>query len=235
MVSKELRAEVKGGDPRQPDRDRERRHLTSSTAAPCSRPSGTDKQIELIQRDPRWAPQVEVAEDSRVNHHRRGDSLGASATALVVLDHAAVAQPVRLGGSNSQRRRPACDQRMVVKGEDELSMLGDAFKSDGGEPPAPDRAVWRRCRDRSVGPPPMFPTSRAHGTFRQWPQNSPSALDSGRVSTRPWRAAPSSLETELDRFEEPSTERREISRSRAGFAMLDGEEADRAGRLDATR
>ena len=179
------------------------------------------KQIELYLVTPLTA-EVEVAEDFRVTIILVASALVLLLTVLVVLVTRLVAQPVRLAAQTAQRLSAGLlDERMLVKGEDELALLADAFNQMAANL---QRQIVRleemsRLQRR-------FTSDVSHElrTPLTTVRMAADLLHSERESFDPAVARSAALlQTELNRFEELLTDLLEISRFDAGFAMLDGE------------
>lgn len=184
----------------------------------------TYKQIELYYFIP-LKMEVGVAENFRATVILVGGALVLLLTILVVLVTRLVAQPVRLAAQTAQRLSAGLlDQRMVVKGEDELALLADAFNQMAANL---QRQIVRleemsRLQRR-------FTSDVSHElrTPLTTVRMAADLLHSERESFDPAVARSAELlQTELNRFEELLTDLLEISRFDAGFAMLDGEPTD---------
>jgi len=146
-------------------------------------------------------------------------------TILVVFVTRLVARPVRLAAQTAQRLSAGLlDQRMTVKGEDELALLADAFNQMAANL---QRQIVRleemsRLQRR-------FTSDVSHElrTPLTTVRMAADLLHSQRDQFDPAVARSAELlQTELDRFEELLTDLLEISRFDAGFAMLEAEPAD---------
>ncbi|GAA1637515.1 two-component system sensor histidine kinase MtrB [Saccharothrix algeriensis] len=143
-------------------------------------------------------------------------------TALVTR---ATVSPVRVAARTAQRLSAGLlDQRMVVKGEDEMALLADAFNQMAANL---QRQIVRleemsRLQRR-------FTSDVSHElrTPLTTVRMAADLLYSERDSFDPASARSAELlQAELDRFEELLTDLLEISRFDAGFAMLDAEPTD---------
>lgn len=143
-------------------------------------------------------------------------------TALVTR---ATVSPVRVAARTAQRLSAGLlDQRMVVKGEDEMALLADAFNQMAANL---QRQIVRleemsRLQRR-------FTSDVSHElrTPLTTVRMAADMLYSERDSFDPASARSAELlQAELDRFEELLTDLLEISRFDAGFAMLDAEPTD---------
>lgn len=143
-------------------------------------------------------------------------------TALVTR---ATVSPVRVAARTAQRLSAGLlDQRMVVKGEDEMALLADAFNQMAANL---QRQILRleemsRLQRR-------FTSDVSHElrTPLTTVRMAADLLYSQREDFDPASARSAELlQAELDRFEELLTDLLEISRFDAGFAMLDSEPTD---------
>ncbi len=193
--------------------------------APVFIPRWTNyKQIELFYVIPLSEP-VAVAEDFRATVSLVGLLLVLLLTILVVSVTRLVARPVRLAAQTAQRLSAGLlDQRMVVKGEDELALLADAFNQMAANL---QRQIVRleemsRLQRR-------FTSDVSHElrTPLTTVRMAADLLHSERENFDPAVARSAELlQKELDRFEELLTDLLEISRFDAGFAMLEAEPTD---------
>ncbi len=222
FLSKQIRAEVSTGD-----RASQVVTVNGATYLVYGRPVFTPRwgddyqQIELYYVTSLEA-EVGVAEDFRVTIILVASALVLLLTVLVVLVTRLVAQPVRLAAQTAQRLSAGLlDERMIVKGEDELALLADAFNQMAANL---QRQIVRleemsRLQRR-------FTSDVSHElrTPLTTVRMAADLLHSERESFDPAVARSAELlQTELDRFEELLTDLLEISRFDAGFAMLDGE------------
>jgi two-component system sensor histidine kinase MtrB len=168
---------------------------------------------------------VAVSQDFRVTVTLIGTLLVLLLTVLVVFVTRLVAQPVRLAARTAQRLSAGLlDQRMVVKGEDELALLADAFNQMAANL---QRQIVRleemsRLQRR-------FTSDVSHElrTPLTTVRMAADLLHSQRDQFDPAVARSAELlQTELDRFEELLADLLEISRFDAGFAMLEAEPTD---------
>ncbi|HEX6681283.1 MAG TPA: MtrAB system histidine kinase MtrB, partial [Candidatus Limnocylindrales bacterium] len=181
-------------------------------------------QVELYYVMP-LASEVGVAENFRATVVLVGTLLVLLMGLLVVFVTRLVAQPVRLAARTAQRLSAGLlDQRMQVKGEDELALLADAFNQMAANL---QRQIVRleemsRLQRR-------FTSDVSHElrTPLTTVRMAADMLHSQRDQFDPAVARSAELlQTELDRFEELLTDLLEISRFDAGFAMLDAEPTD---------
>lgn len=181
-------------------------------------------QVELYYIVP-LRTQVGVALDFRTTVIVVGFALVLLLMILVVLVTRLVARPVRLAAQTAQRLSAGLlDQRMDVKGEDEIALLADAFNHMAENL---QRQIVRledmsRLQRR-------FTSDVSHElrTPLTTVRMAADLLHSERESFDPAVARSAELlQAELDRFEELLTDLLEISRFDAGFAMLDGEPTD---------
>jgi two-component system, OmpR family, sensor histidine kinase MtrB len=226
-ISQELKQQVRDG-------------MIASQVSTVQTPTGT-KTFMVVGRPvftPRWSygqvelyyavpidPEVGVAADFRVTMFLVGTALVLLLTALVVFVTRLVAQPVRLAAKTAQRLSAGLlDQRMDVKGEDELALLADAFNQMAANL---QRQIVRleemsRLQRR-------FTSDVSHElrTPLTTVRMAADLLHSQRDQFDPAVARSAELlQTELDRFEELLTDLLEISRFDAGFAMLEAEPSD---------
>lgn len=181
-------------------------------------------QVEFYYAAP-MDPQVNVAEDFRVTMGIIGTALVLLLCTLVVSVTRLVTQPVRLAAQTAQRLSAGLlDQRMTVKGEDELALLADAFNQMAANLQRQivrleemSRIQRRFTSDVSHELRTPLTTVRmaADMIYSQRDQFDPVVARSAEL-----------LATELDRFEELLTDLLEISRFDAGFAMLEAEPTD---------
>jgi two-component system sensor histidine kinase MtrB len=154
-----------------------------------------------------------------------GGALVVLLTILVALVTRLVARPVRLAAQTAQRLSAGLlDQRMDVKGEDELALLADAFNhmAENLQRQIVRLEEMSRLQRR-------FTSDVSHElrTPLTTVRMAADLLHSEREHFDPAVARSAELlQAELDRFEELLTDLLEISRFDAGFAMLDVEPAD---------
>jgi two-component system sensor histidine kinase MtrB len=181
-------------------------------------------QVELYYVVP-LKSEVEVANEFRVTLGIAAAALIILLVILVVLVTRLVARPVRLAAQTAQRLSAGLlDQRMAVKGEDELALLADAFNQMAANL---QRQIVRleemsRLQRR-------FTSDVSHElrTPLTTVRMAADLIHSERENFDPAVARSAELlQTELDRFEELLTDLLEISRFDAGFAMLESEPAD---------
>jgi two-component system sensor histidine kinase MtrB len=169
--------------------------------------------------------EVGSAETIRTTISIVGGALLLLLTILVVLVTRLVAQPVRLAAQTAQRLSAGLlDQRMDVKGEDELAMLAEAFNhmAENLQRQIVRLEEMSRLQRR-------FTSDVSHElrTPLTTVRMAADLLHSERDNFDPAVARSAELlQAELDRFEELLTDLLEISRFDAGFAMLDGEPTD---------
>nr|WP_275412639.1 MtrAB system histidine kinase MtrB [Rhizocola hellebori] len=182
------------------------------------------QQIELYYLVP-LNTEVGVAEDFRATIGIVGTALVLLLTILVVLVTRLVTQPVRLAAQTAQRLSAGLlDQRMDVRGEDELALLADAFNHMAGSLQQQIVRLEEMSRLQR-----RFTSDVSHElrTPLTTVRMAADLLHSQRSGFDPAVARSAELlQTELDRFEELLTDLLEVSRFDAGFAMLDGEPTD---------
>jgi two-component system, OmpR family, sensor histidine kinase MtrB len=194
---------------------------------PVFTPRWSYHQVELYYAVP-LDNAVAVARDFQVTMTLIGTLLVLLLTILVVFVTRLVARPVRLAAQTAQRLSAGLlDQRMTVKGEDELALLADAFNQMAANL---QRQIVRleemsRLQRR-------FTSDVSHElrTPLTTVRMAADLLHSQRDQFDPAVARSAELlQTELDRFEELLTDLLEISRFDAGFAMLEAEPTDLVG------
>jgi two-component system sensor histidine kinase MtrB len=181
-------------------------------------------QIELYYLIP-LRSEVAVAENARTTVTLVGAALVLLLAILVILVTRLVARPVRLAAQTAQRLSAGLlDQRMDVKGEDEIALLADAFNhmAENLQRQIVRLEEMSRLQRR-------FTSDVSHElrTPLTTVRMAADLLHSERENFDPAVARSAELlQAELDRFEELLTDLLEISRFDAGFAMLDGEPTD---------
>ena len=191
---------------------------------PVFTPRLTYEQVELYYAIP-MDTAIQVSQDFRTTMPLIGGMLVLLLTILVVFVTRLVARPVRLAAQTAQRLSAGLlDQRMTVKGEDELALLADAFNQMAANLQRQivrleemSRLQRRFTSDVSHELRTPLTTVRmaADLLHSQRDQFDPAAARSAEL-----------LQTELDRFEELLSDLLEISRFDAGFAMLEAEPTD---------
>jgi len=192
---------------------------------PVFTPRWTDRrQVELYYAIP-MDTAIQVSQDFRTTMPLMGGLLVLLLTILVVFVTRLVARPVRLAAQTAQLLSAGLlDQRMTVKGEDELALLADAFNQMAANL---QRQIVRleemsRLQRR-------FTSDVSHElrTPLTTVRMAADLLHSQRDQFDPAVARSAELlQTELDRFEELLSDLLEISRFDAGFAMLEAEPTD---------
>ena len=191
---------------------------------PVFTPNWTYPQVELYYAIP-METAVNVSKDFRTTMPLIGGLLVLLLTILVVFVTRLVARPVRQAAQTAQRLSAGLlDQRMTVKGEDELALLADAFNQMAANL---QRQIVRleemsRLQRR-------FTSDVSHElrTPLTTVRMAADLLHSQRDQFDPAVARSAELlQTELDRFEELLSDLLEISRFDAGFAMLEAEPTD---------
>ncbi|WP_083929431.1 MtrAB system histidine kinase MtrB [Catelliglobosispora koreensis] len=184
----------------------------------------TYQQVELYYVVP-LTREIEVSSDFRATLSLVGTLLVILLAILVVLVTRLVARPVRQAAQTAQRLSAGLlDERMEVKGEDELALLADAFNQMAANL---QRQIVRledmsRLQRR-------FTSDVSHElrTPLTTVRMAADLIHSEREAFDPAVARSAELlQTELDRFEELLTDLLEISRFDAGFAMLEAEPSD---------
>ncbi len=184
----------------------------------------TYKQVELYYVVP-LTKEIDVSTEFRTTLVLVGTILVILLAILVVLVTRLVARPVRQAAQTAQRLSAGLlDQRMEVKGEDELALLADAFNQMAANL---QRQIVRledmsRLQRR-------FTSDVSHElrTPLTTVRMAADLIHSERETFDPAVARSAELlQTELDRFEELLTDLLEISRFDAGFAMLEAEPTD---------
>ncbi|MDI1460518.1 MtrAB system histidine kinase MtrB [Catellatospora sp. KI3] len=169
--------------------------------------------------------QVGIAEDIRSTINYVGAALVLLLGVVTALVTRATVSPVRVAARTAQRLSAGLlDQRMAVKGEDELALLADAFNQMAANL---QRQIVRleemsRLQRR-------FTSDVSHElrTPLTTVRMAAELIHSERDGFDPAVARSAELMLgELDRFEELLTDLLEISRFDAGFAMLDAEPTD---------
>nr|WP_281286735.1 MtrAB system histidine kinase MtrB [Catellatospora sichuanensis] len=192
--------------------------------SPVPAPKWTNGSVELYYLFP-VDTEVEVAEDIRSTVSFVGVALVLLLGMVTALVTRATVSPVRVAARTAQRLSAGLlDQRMVVKGEDEMALLADAFNQMAANL---QRQIVRleemsRLQRR-------FTSDVSHElrTPLTTVRMAADLLYSQREDFDPASARSAELlQAELDRFEELLTDLLEISRFDAGFAMLDSEPTD---------
>ncbi|GHJ45762.1 two-component sensor histidine kinase [Catellatospora sp. TT07R-123] len=169
--------------------------------------------------------QMAIADDIRSTINYIGAALVLLLGVVTALVTRATVSPVRVAARTAQRLSAGLlDQRMTVKGEDELALLADAFNQMAANL---QRQIVRleemsRLQRR-------FTSDVSHElrTPLTTVRMAADLIHSERDSFEPAVARSAELLLgELDRFEELLTDLLEISRFDAGFAMLDAEPTD---------
>jgi two-component system sensor histidine kinase MtrB len=195
--------------------------------APVYTPRWSYEGVELYYMVP-LTGEVNVSNDFRATLSIAGTALVLLLAILVVLVTRLVARPVRQAAQTAQRLSAGLlDQRMEVRGEDELALLADAFNQMAT---SLQRQIVRleemsRLQRR-------FTSDVSHElrTPLTTVRMAADLIHSERESFDPAVARSAELlQTELDRFEELLTDLLEISRFDAGFAMLEAEPTDLGG------
>jgi len=139
-----------------------------------------------------------------------------------------VVRPVRLAARTAQRLSAGLlDQRMVVRGEDDLAQLGEAFNQMAGNLQRQIQRLEEMSRLQR-----RFTSDVSHElrTPLTTVRMAADLIFSERDSFDPAVARSAELlQLELDRFESLLTDLLEISRFDAGFAVLDAEPNDLVG------
>jgi two-component system, OmpR family, sensor histidine kinase MtrB len=223
VISAELERSVQGGDiASQVSSINGRTYMV--VGRPVFTPSWIYPQVELYYAVP-IDPAVAVSKDFRNTMPLVGGLLVLLLTILVVFVTRLVARPVRLAAQTAQRLSAGLlDQRMTVKGEDELALLADAFNQMAANL---QRQIVRleemsRLQRR-------FTSDVSHElrTPLTTVRMAADLLHSQRDQFDPAVARSAELlQAELDRFEELLSDLLEISRFDAGFAMLEAEPTD---------
>jgi two-component system sensor histidine kinase MtrB len=201
---------------------RTRTYLVYGSPVPAPKLSGGS--VELYYLFP-VDTEVEVAGDIQSTVSFVGVALVLLLGMVTALVTRATVSPVRVAARTAQRLSAGLlDQRMVVKGEDEMALLADAFNQMAANL---QRQIVRleemsRLQRR-------FTSDVSHElrTPLTTVRMAADLLYSQREDFDPASARSAELlQAELDRFEELLTDLLEISRFDAGFAMLDSEPTD---------
>ncbi|MEV4413397.1 MtrAB system histidine kinase MtrB [Catellatospora sp. NPDC049609] len=197
-------------------------YLVYGTPVPTQKWAGSS--VELYYLFP-VDTEVKVAGDIRSTITFVGVALVLLLGMVTALVTRATVSPVRVAARTAQRLSAGLlDQRMVVKGEDEMALLADAFNQMAANL---QRQIVRleemsRLQRR-------FTSDVSHElrTPLTTVRMAADLLYSERDTFDPASARSAELlQAELDRFEELLTDLLEISRFDAGFAMLDAEPTD---------
>jgi two-component system sensor histidine kinase MtrB len=171
--------------------------------------------------------EIEAAADVRNTVLVTGAALVVLLAALTGLVTTMVVRPVRLAARTAQRLSAGLlDQRMIVKGEDDLALLAESFNQMATNLQRQIERLEEMSRQQR-----RFTSDVSHElrTPLTTVRMAADLLFNERNSYSPEVARSAELlQHELDRFESLLTELLEISRFDAGFATLDSEPVDLA-------
>jgi two-component system sensor histidine kinase MtrB len=223
-ISDELRATVGEGMVAHQHRtvDVDGRNVTYLVyGAPIQTNSGTIELYYLFSLD----PEVQAAGEVRRTVLITGAALVILLAVVAALVTRLVVRPVRLAARTAQRLSAGLlDQRMEVRGEDDLALLGAAFNQMAANLQRQIQRLEEMSRLQR-----RFTSDVSHElrTPLTTVRMAADLIFSERDSFDPATARSAELlQLELDRFEDLLTDLLEISRFDAGFAVLDAEPTD---------